>query len=306
MTTNEPKRVGILIGRETDWPDAFLAAINKSEKNVVGELVQIGGTFMDDPCPYDVIVDRISNETPYYRAYLKYAALRGCFIINNPFIWSADSKFYGIALVNKLGMISPKTVALPNKYIRLQDASPDAFRNLQYPMNWEGIVDYVGVPAVFKDINSGGRHVVYRVHDVDELIQRYDESGTHTMILQELIESDLHIHCLVIGQSDVLTLQYDLENGRYLPQLTFSDHTLAQQLVQDALTLTREYQYDVNMVEFVISDGRTYVINSTNPTPVIDRELMTEQQFDWCIAKMVDLAVNRAHNPPLQKTLSDF
>jgi len=306
MTTNEPKRIGILIGRETEWPDAFLQAVNQSGENVVAELVKVGGTFMDDDCQYDVIIDRISNEAPYYRAYLKYAALCGSFIINNPFIWSADSKFYGIALVNKLGMTSPRTVALPNKYIRLQDAGPDAFRNLVYPMNWEGIVDYVGVPAIFKDINSGGRHVVYRVHDIDELVQRYDESGTHTMILQELIESDVHIHCLVIGQREVLALQYDVANGRYLPELTHTNDKLNTQLVQDALTLTRAYQYDVNMVEFVVKDGRSFVINSTNPTPVIDHQLMTAAQFDWCINEMAKLAIDRAHTPSRQKTLSDF
>lgn len=306
MTINKPKRVGILIGHETEWPDAFLEAVNKSQQNVVAELVQIGGTFVNEPCPYDVIVDRISNETPYYRAYIKFVALNNCYIINNPFTWSADSKFYGIALVNQLGMSSPRTVALPNKYIRLQDVGPDAFRNLIYPMNWEAIVEFVGVPAVFKDINSGGRHVVYRVHDVDELIQRYDESGTYTMILQELIESDVHIHCLVIGQTAVLALQYDVENGRYLPQPTHLSPKLNAQLVQDALTLTRAYQYDVNMVEFVIKDDHPYVINSTNPVPVIDHTLMTDEQFDWCIAKMVDLVADRAHNPPYQRTLRDF
>lgn len=306
MTTKKPKQVGILIGRETEWPDAFLEAVNNTGQDIVAEFVQIGGTFMNEDCPYDVIVDRISNEAPYYRAYLKYAALQGCFIINNPFTWSADSKFYGIALINKLGMASPRTVALPNKYIRLQDVGPDAFRNLVYPMNWEGIVDYVGVPAIFKDINSGGRHVAFRVHDVDELIQRYDESGTHTMILQELIESDMHIHCLVIGQSEVLAMQYDLENGRYLSQLAHLDEDLHARLREDALTITRAYKYDVNMVEFVIKDGRSYVINSTNPTPVIDHELMTDKQFNWCITKMVKLVIDRAHNPPYQKTLRDI
>ncbi|MBK6713381.1 MAG: hypothetical protein WBO48_22645 [Candidatus Promineifilaceae bacterium] len=306
MTSKEPKRVGILIGREEEWPDAFLEAVNKTDQGVVAELVQIGGTFMDEECPYDVIVDRISNETPYYRVYLKYAALQNCYIINNPFVWSADSKFYGIALVNQLGMTTPRTVALPNKYIRLKEVGPDSFRNLAYPMDWEGIVNYVGVPAIFKDINSGGRHVVYRVRDVDELIQRYDESGTHTMILQQLIESDIHIHCLVIGQEEVLTLQYDQENGRYHPQVTYDNPSILAKLTQDARTLTRAYQYDINMVEFVIKDNQPYVINSTNPTPVIDHQLMTDEQFDWCINSTAKLVIERAHRPPFQKTLRDI
>lgn len=295
-----------MIGAETDWPDAFLEAVNSQQQGVTAELVKIGGTFLNEPCPYTIIIDRISNEIPYYRAYLKYAALQGCYIINNPFTWSAYSKFYGIALVQQLGLVSPRTVALPNKYIRLSDAGPDAFRNLAYPMDWAGIIDYVGVPAMFKDINSGGRHVAHPVHDVDELIQRYDESGTHSMILQQVIDADVHLHCLVVGQTAVLPLQYDVANGRYLPSVSKLSTQQQAKLSQDAITLTQAYQYDINLVEFVVHQNQSYVTNSANPTPVIDREIMDSAQFEWCVQETARLAIQRAQNPPSPKTLRDL
>jgi glutathione synthase/RimK-type ligase-like ATP-grasp enzyme len=303
MIAKNKRRIGLIVGSETEFPEAFITAVNQRNEDVMAELVQIGGTFMDAGIPYDVIIDRMSHEAPYYRAYLKYAVLQGCYVINNPFVLSADSKFYGIALVNQLGMTSPRTVALPNKYIRLQDLGPDAFRNLIYPMDWEGIIAYVGGPAIFKDINSGGKHVTYRVHNVDELIERYDESGTHTMILQQWIESDVHIHCLVIGQQATLAMQYDAKNCRYMPEITAVKPNQVQKLVQDAVTLTRAYQYDINTVEFVLTSDQTYVTNSTNPTPGITQDLMTAVQFNWCIEQMVDLAMARAHQPRSQKAL---
>lgn len=306
MTAETPRRIGILIGQETDWPDAFLAAVNESQSDVQAELVKIGGTFLENECPYTVIIDRISNEVPYYRAYLKYAALQGCHVINNPFIWSADSKFYGLALARLLGMSAPRTVALPNKFIRLSDAGPDAFRNLAYPMDWEGIVAYVGVPAIFKDINSGGQHLFHLVNDVDELIQRYDESGTHSMILQQFIQSDQHVHCMVIAQKEALLLRYDRENGRYFPALDALSETAQQQIRQNALTLTQAYQYDINLVEFVLQDGTPFVTNCTNSAPAISRSIMSEAQFDWSVQKMADLAIRRSKNPPKQKSLRDF
>lgn len=307
MTTKNKKRIGLIVGSEKEWPEAFMTAVNeRKDVDVVAELVHIGGTFMDAGIPYDVIIDRMSQEAPYYRAYLKYAALHGCYVINNPFVLSADSKFYGIALVNQLGLNSPRTVALPNKYIRLQEAGPDAFRNLTYPMDWEGIIAYVGGPAIFKDINSGGKHVTHRVHSVDELIERYDESGTHTMILQQWIQSDVHVHCLVIGQADVLAMQYDVNERRYLPHITAISSSQTKKLVQDALTLTRAYQYDVNTVEFVLAEDLVYVTNSTNPTPAIDRDSMMAEQFDWCVAKMAEMAVDRAYHPRPQKALLDL
>ncbi len=62
------KKIGLLIGQEWEWPEAFMAAINGSDANVTAELVQLGGTFMGEPCTYDVIIDRISHEIPSYRA----------------------------------------------------------------------------------------------------------------------------------------------------------------------------------------------------------------------------------------------
>lgn len=309
MTTENPRRIGILIGQEQDWPEAFMAAINDNLENVTAELVKISGTFLDNECPYTVILDRISNEVPYYRAYLKFVALQGCHIINNPFTWSADSKFYGLALARSLGMAAPRTVALPNKYIRLNDAGPDAFRNLAYPMDWAGIIDYVGVPAVFKDINSGGQHLFSMVNDVDELIQRYDESGTHSMILQQFIQSSQHIHCMVVDGKDgkeALMMGYDRENGRYHLDPPNLPKTIQQQIRQNAITLTQAYQYDINLVEFVIQDGVPYITNGSNAAPAINRDIMNDTQFTWCVQQMADLAIRRAQNPPKQKGLHDF
>ncbi|HMW02646.1 MAG TPA: hypothetical protein PKE58_21085, partial [Acidobacteriota bacterium] len=82
-------KVGILVGRENTFPPALIERINSSGTGVTAEYVNIGGVRMDGPCPYKVIVDRISHEIPFYRAYLKNAALCGAIIVNNPFWWSA-------------------------------------------------------------------------------------------------------------------------------------------------------------------------------------------------------------------------
>ena len=293
------KKIGLIIGQEWEWPEAFMQAVNDSKTNMTAELVQLGGTFMEDPCEYAVIIDRISHEIPYYHAYLKYASIQGTYVINNPYVLSADSKFSSIALVNRLGFKSPKTVVLPNKQVE-KDVTPSSFRNLKYPMDWQAIIDYVGVPAIFKDNLASGRRGVHRVHNVDELIQRYDESSTRTKILQQIIESDEHIHCFVIGQEKVLALRYSLKHGRYKQNNLKNDSELGQKLTETALRITRSYQYDINMVEFVIKDGEAYVINGTYPTPDIDQTLMTEEQFQWLVTETVELAISRAKRPLAQ------
>jgi hypothetical protein len=292
----QAKKIGLIIGQEWEWPEAFTKAVNDSDENVTAELVELGGTFMDQQCDYDVIIDRISNEIPYYRAYLKHAAIQGAYIINNPFTWSADSKFSSTALVNKLGLKSPRTVVLPNKQVD-RDVTPSTFRNLKYPMDWQAIIDYVGVPAIFKDNKVSGRRGVSRVHNVDELIQRYDESSTRTKVLQQIIESDQHIHSFVVGQEKVLSLSYSVKHGRYQQKIVDNSSKLGEKLATDALQITRAYQYDINMVEFVIKDDVAYVINGTYPTPDIDLTLMTEDQFQWFVTEIAALAIERTKRP---------
>jgi hypothetical protein len=296
MSETSQKRIGILVGQEVDWPDAFITAVNQQGNIASAEFIKLGGTFMDEACAYDLLIDRISHEIPYYRSYLKYAALQGCTIINDPFIWSADSKFFSNALVNKLGFASPRTVALPNKEVE-EENKTDSFRNLIYPMDWQGIIDYVGVPAIFKDVSVGGRRLVNRVHSVDELIQHYDESGTRTMILQQIIESDVHIHAFVVGQERVQLLRYSLADGRYLPERIDTKSKKGKALTQAALKLTQTFGYDINMVEFVLQEDTPYIINSTNPAPIIDKTLMNEKQFEWCLQETVALTLKRLERP---------
>src|SRR3972149_6873206 len=97
-------RIGVLRGRGDSFPGAVTAKVNSLGKGVSAEFVQLGGTKLNEPVPYRVILDRMSHEVPYYAVYLKMAALSGCYCINNPFWRSADDKFFGYAAAEKLGI----------------------------------------------------------------------------------------------------------------------------------------------------------------------------------------------------------
>ncbi len=295
MSQKDVKLIGFLIGRERDFPDAVMNQVNENYDDVRAELVKIGGTMQDAAVPYDVIIDRMSHEVPYYRSYVKYAAMHDCYVINNPFTWANDTKFFSGALVRKLGYKTPRTVVLPNKDIDTETV-PDSFRNLEYPMDWQGIIDYIGSPAIFKDIQSGGRRFAYRVNNVDELIQRYDESGTRTMILQEVLDSEHHVHCLVVGGKQTMLLAYSFDERKYHDCTLDLAGPIAQEISEIALRLTHLYGYDINLPEFVVKDDVVYVINATNPSPLISHELMTDAQFDWAVNAVTDLAVAHARD----------
>src|SRR5919107_12863 len=154
-------KIGLLVGREWSFPPAFIREVVQRDEGVIAEFVSLGGTANDEPVDYAVIIDRISHEVPYYRTYLKHAVLQGATVVNNPFMWTADDKLFGAALATSLGIASPKTIVLPNKEYVPGIKHDESLRNLLYPLDWEAIVDYVGLPCILKDAHGGGWRDVY-------------------------------------------------------------------------------------------------------------------------------------------------
>ena len=98
------KKIGIMFGMENTFPPALVEKINCMKvEGVTAEFVKLGGVKMAEPSGYRVIIDRISQDIPFYRAYLKNAALSGTIVINNPFWWTADDKFFNYALASQAG-----------------------------------------------------------------------------------------------------------------------------------------------------------------------------------------------------------
>jgi len=153
-----PKLVGLMVGRENTFPQPFLDAVNArgESRGVTAEMATLGGAAELEEPRYAVIVDRISHEVPYFRAHLKSAALMGTVVVNDPFWWEADEKFFECTLARKLGVAVPKTVVLPNKEYIPDIDHATSLRNLRYPLDWEAIVRHTGLPAVLKPNTGGG------------------------------------------------------------------------------------------------------------------------------------------------------
>src|SRR6266699_7326660 len=174
----QKKVIGLLVGRENTFPGPFLELVNQkgAADGITAELAVLGGTEELDAPYHSVLVDRISHEVHYYRAHLKSAAVQGTTVINDPFWWEADEKFFECTLARELGVAVPKTVVLPNKSY-IPDISDQSLRNLQYPLDWDSHIDYTGLPAILKPNTGGGWKDVYRVDTKEELIWAYDQSG---------------------------------------------------------------------------------------------------------------------------------
>ncbi len=292
------KKVGILVGREQTFPASLIEKINeRGEGAVTAEMIKVGGVRHEMEKQYDVIVDRISHEVPFYRAMLKRAALEGTFVINNPFWWTADDKFFNYSLAAKLGVAIPKTVLLPQKdYI--PGIVGESLRNLEYPIDWQGILDYVGTPAFLKPYDGGGWKNVSKIYSLQELWTEYNQSGTLCMTLQEGIQFDHFVRCYCIGQEKVLVMPYDptqpyMSGMQYVNIENYLEPTLYERVVKDVKTICHALGYDLNTVEFAIKDGIPYAIDFMNPAPDAELASVGEYNHNWVVNSVADFIFDR-------------
>jgi glutathione synthase/RimK-type ligase-like ATP-grasp enzyme len=279
------KVIGILFGMEQTFPPALVERINSiGDGEVRAEFVKVGGVKMADPMKYDVILDRISQDIPFYRGMLKNAVLSGTRVVNDPFWWTADDKFFNYALAEKLGIPVPRTVLLPTKEHPPQTTS-QSMRNLMYPLNWEEIFDYVGFPAFLKPYSGGGWKNVYHVHSPEEFFAAYDETGDIVMTLQQGIDFTEYYRCYVIGKKYVRIMPYDPRNPHHLRYVASFSLTpeREKQLTDLCLRIVNALGYDFNTIEFAVQNDIPYAIDYLNPAPDAELSSVQEDNFEWVL-----------------------
>lgn len=288
-------RIGVLRGRENSFPDEFIAKVNSMGKGVTAEYIQLGGTKLNEPVPYRVILDRMSHEVPYYSVYLKMAALQGTYCINNTFWRTADDKFFGYAAAEKLGIAEPKTVVLPNRE-HVEDVSAESLRNL-WPTDFAMYLEYVGLPCIMKPAHGGGWKDVNKIQNMEDLVHHYNASGQKTMMLQEFITWDTYIRVPTIGRRHARAIRYDpkpLAMGGYSQDYDILPRAMRDRAEELSLIFNRALGYDMNAVEFAVRDGIFYGIDLTNYTPDYDHRSLKDAHFPWVVEKMAAFAVEKA------------
>ncbi len=299
------KKVGILFGMEDTFPWAFIDRVKELGKgDVVAEPVRIDKLEQGADYGYAVIIDRISQDVPFYRAYLKNAALNGTYVINNPFWWSADEKFFNNCLMSKLGIPLPKTVLLPS-HDRPDGTEESSFRNLAMPLDWDYIFNYIGFPAYMKPHDGGGWRNVYRVESPEDMWAKLSETGQLVMMLQEEIVFQDYYRCYCLDRKHVHIMPYEPRNPHHLRYATSHQtegkelEKLLKKIEEYTITINKALGYDFNTVEFAVRDGIPYAIDFCNPAPDADLNSVGQENFDWIVEHAAKMAVDKAkkYNP---------
>jgi glutathione synthase/RimK-type ligase-like ATP-grasp enzyme len=298
------KKIGVLFGQERSFPMAFIEKINsKGIEDIQAEPVRIDKAMQGEESGYAVIFDRISQDVPFYRTWLKNAALTGAAVINNPFWWSADEKYFNNCLMTKLGVPVPRTVILPS-YELPTDTKDESFANLAYPLDWDSIFNYIGFPAYMKPFAGGGWKNVYKLHDKEDFFQKHAETEQLVMMLQEEIVFTEYYRCYCIGRKHVRIMSYEPRNPhhlRYSADFKPSAERL-KQMEDIVLRINNYLGYDFNTVELAIRDGVPFAIDFCNPAPDAERTSVGEENFEWVVENAANYAIELAMEQKENKT----
>jgi hypothetical protein len=290
------KKIGILHGKERSFPEAFVARINsKNIPGIMAEPVKIDKAMQGVHSGYSVIIDRISQDVPFYRTWLKNAAVTGTAVINNPFWWSADDKYFNNCLMTKIGVPVPKTAIIPSRDLP-DDTSNESFSNLAFPLDWDSIFGYTGFPVYMKPFAGGGWKNVYKLESKEEFFEKHAETGQLVMLFQEEIVFTEYYRCYCIGGKYVRIMSYEPRNPhhlRYVADFQPSPERL-KQMTDIVLKINAYLGYDFNTVELAIRDGVPYAIDFCNPAPDAERTSVGEENFEWVVETSANYAIEKA------------
>lgn len=289
---NEPQ-IGILHGKEADFSTALMNHINsKHAKDATAEELKIGDIPLNYECKYRLIVDRISYKVPYYASFLKSAILDGVYVINDPFWFDTADHFFNFGLISRLGVPVPKTVCLPSRAYG-EDVTNQDLGNMVFPLNWDKVIDYVGLPALMKPYDDlGWQHEVI-VKSSEELVHHYNQSGSAIMMIQEVLDYDMFVRCYVIGKKQVLSIPFDPAKHEFSHSGDTISKELELRLKSKSVKICKVLGYDMNTVDFAITkDGVAHAIDFMNPVPAVDPNRIGEENFEWVVQQTAKFAVD--------------
>lgn len=288
------KRAGIIAAAEGPFPGALIDRINGLDAGVVADMLVVGHVPGDFTTGCDVIVDRVSHWNRFFRAYLKAAVIGGTYVINNPFAVALDDKFVECAATRSDTYKIPTTILIPPRSYPV-GAKPDDLKNVKFPLDWEQMVETIGMPAYLKPFDGHGWRHVTKVANLDELITAYNRSGERIMILQRMIEYEHYVRCLVVGRKYVLPIKYDPGSRSYEVSHRHMDDKLGARVNRAAIEVCELVGYDFNSVEFAVSNGKLYAIDFMNPIPDMKPRNITGHYFEWAVEHLARVVVECAH-----------
>ncbi len=274
------KTIGLSLGADLCWPACYEEIVRRLKLEIPAgddairfqiERLTVEPFDLQQPCNYDIVLDRLTHWFAASREWIKKAVLLdGLYVLNNPWSLQAMEKHTSYAAMMKLGMPVPRTWMIPPKeHAPSADLKPTLERYARL-FDLGSIGRELGFPLYMKPYDGGAWVGVTRIDNEEALRAAYEQSGTRVMHLQQAVEPyDLFVRCIGLGPQ-VHIVRYDPSSplhDRYKVDFHFVDGDAWQLLTDTCLTINAFFGWEFNSCEALRSGTTFHPIDFANACP---------------------------------------
>jgi len=289
--------IGLLLGAEEDWPQAFEAILRRvgpvsvdgREHTFSSERLTIEPFDLTDPVRSELVIDRLAYWYYHPREWLKKASLvNDTYLLNSPFTFQSMEKHSAYCAMLRLGLKVPKTVLVP--YKNPVDNVRWAYTSAKYneAFDLDALAAEVGYPLYMKPFDGGGWRGVSRVDNADDLHRAYDASGEMLMHLQATVDYDVFARALSIGaETMVMNFRPDLPmHDRYAVSYDFLSPSAGHETAAISRIVNAFFKWEFNSAEMLVAGDEVYPIDYANACPDVALTSL-HYYFPWAIRTLV-------------------
>ncbi|HEX2322814.1 MAG TPA: hypothetical protein VHJ18_27880 [Streptosporangiaceae bacterium] len=295
--------IGLLLGTEEDWPQAFEEILRRlgpvSDARGIRhvfdcERIMIEPFSLRDHPRYSLAVDRLAYWYYHPREWLKKVALMdNVYLLNSPFTFQSMEKHAAYCAMIRLGLKVPETVLVPFK--NPVDNARYAYTAASYnrPFDLDAIAERIGYPLFMKPYDGGAWRGVSRIANPAELHAAYDQSGEMLMHLQKAIDGyEVFARSLSIGaETMVMRFQPDEPmHSRYAVEHSFLSAETGAEVVTIGKLVNAFFRWEFNSCETLVKAGEVYPIDYANACPDVSLTSL-HYYFPWAIKALVKWCV---------------
>ena len=289
--------IGLLLGAEEDWPQAFeamLAMVGPIEHGgethrLSSERLTIEPFRLDDPVRTPLVIDRLAHWYYHPREWLKKASIvNGTYLLNSPFTFQSMEKHSAYCAMVRLGLHVPPTTLVP--YKNPVDNARWVYTAERYNRSFDldTLAEELGYPLYMKPFDGGGWRGVSRINDRDDLHRSYDESGEMLMHLQATVDYEHFARALSIGpETMVMDFRPDQPmHNRYAVSHDFLSESAGSQTAAISRIVNAFFSWEFNSAEMLVRGDEVYPIDYANACPDVAVTSL-HYYFPWAITALV-------------------
>ena len=292
---NITRKIGLSLGADLCWPTCYEEILKRLDPEIAwgGDLIRfevqrvtIEPFNIRQPCPFDLVIDRVTHWYHTSREWIKKSILMdGLYTYNNPWSIQSMEKQTTYCAMAKLGLPVPETWMVPPKSYESHSDLDDTLRRYARLFDLGEVGQELGYPMFMKPYDGGAWRGVSRIENETQLKDAYDESGTCLMHLQQSVESfDRFVRCIGLGPQ-FLMVSYDPAaplHDRYQIRHDFVNDEENLLLQDMTMTINAFFGWDFNSCESLHRDGTWYPIDFANACP--DSQVTSlHYYFPWIV-----------------------